>query len=123
MQVILIHYRSYMAKIFNNYGLGKIGNDDPNNNNNNNESVKIKYRQGRYWIVFLQVFAQSLLNVPRQRPEELNLIGINSLQKCEAYINGTTSKIEVCLRNVLGQYSKWNAPIQPETVAEHLIAQ
>eukprot|EP01083_Nonionella_stella_P012642 35803_1 len=101
-------YRSYLAQIFNTYCLAR---DDD-----------ISYEgQGRYWIVFLYVYSQSLHNVHRQRPQELNMIGLGSLQKAEAYLNATTSKIEWCIRNVLGQYSKFSAQIHPETVADHLI--
>jgi len=129
-------YRSYLAQIFNTYCLGRFdkeegrGKKEDNNEEaqfqtvSNRKNKHIPYnRQGRYWIVFLQVYAQALHNVHRQRPEELNIIGLGSLQKAEAYLNATTSKVEVCIRNILGQYSKFNAQIHPETVAEHLIKQ
>ena len=130
-------YRSYLAQIFNTYCLGRFDNEEKKSSNHDyNDDQKSQYqdissnknnknipynRQGRYWIVFLQVYSQSLHNVHRQRPEELNIIGLGSLQKAEAYLNATTSKIEVCIRNILGQYSKFNAQIHPETVADHLI--
>lgn len=123
--VSLWFYRKYMAQIFNNYCLGKVDmavDQSSSKNKNKNVQQPTSYRQGRYWIVFLQVFAQALHNVHRQYPQELGFIGVASLQKAEAYINGTTSRIEVCLRNVLGQLSKWSNQTQPETVAEHLIA-
>ena len=44
------------------------------------------------------------------------------LKKAEQYLNGATSKIEVSMRAVLGQYSVWNSQTQPQTVAEHLVA-
>eukprot|EP01083_Nonionella_stella_P262967 893760_1 len=116
-------YRSYLAQIFNTYCLGRYDDDSKNQSESDQSKTNnIPYnRQGRYWIVFLQVYSQSLHNVHRQRPEELNIIGLGSLQKAEAYLNATTSKIEVCIRNILGQYSKFNAQIHPETVADHLI--
>jgi len=120
-------YRSYLAQIFNTYCLGRFDTEsggvvDDEKSGGGKKGKNIPYmRQGRYWIVFLQVYSQALHNVHRQRPEELNVIGLGSLQKAEAYLNATTSKIEVCIRNILGQYSKFNAQIHPETVADHLI--
>ena len=98
-------YRSYLAQIFNTYCLGRFdtSSDSSKSNtssalsaddqksqyqaisSNNSKQKHIPYnRQGRYWIVFLQVYSQSLYNVHRQRPEELNIIGLGSLQKAEA---------------------------------------
>merc|ERR1712176_255245 len=137
-------YRSYLAQIFNTYCLGRFDPEQGSGSSNKSmiddekqqyqslssiqsksgKTKNIPYnRQGRYWIVFLLVYSQSLHNVHRQRPEELNVIGLGSLQKAEAYLNATTSKIEVCIRNILGQYSKFAAQIHPETVADHLIKQ
>ena len=97
-------YRSFMGQMFNNYCLGK-----------NNTNVENPTRQGQYLIVFLQ----ALFNVDRQRPPKLDQISIFAL--AEAYLNDAT-RIEVSLRNILGQHSKWNSQIEPSAVTEHLIA-
>ncbi|ETO15217.1 hypothetical protein RFI_22147 [Reticulomyxa filosa] len=115
---MLWFYRSHLASIFNSYCLGT---DDEEELKKSKEDEFNSYRQGRYWMIFVHIFSQALQNIHRQRPEEVESIGEAALAKAESYINAATSKIEVSLRCVLGQFSAWSNQIQPLAVAEHFV--
>jgi chorismate mutase len=116
-------FRGHLAAAYNAYCLSAVDDDLLKAHLSSKGGTEIfhPFRQGRYWIVFLQIFSQALLNVHRQMPEELPEIGTAVLSKVEAYLSAATSKIEMALKDVLLQYSFWNTQTLPLTVAEHLI--
>ncbi len=108
-------YRTHLARFYNNYILAK---HDPNGDCTSQYAYK---RQATYWITYPYIFSIAKKNTHRQLPDENHLIGCSALHKCEMYIKAITTKIEVCLRNLLIEYAYISFKVEPKYIADFLV--